>query len=173
MSNFVTIKFVKAYREVVYYSVVVNGGEEDESLFEAFIQKYGITEKGKLNHILSWIREIGQIHGAQSYLFRAENDAEALPPLGVNRDPCYIENDKEISNPLRLYCHILNEHVVVLFGGGVKTAKTVQECANVRMPFYLANKLSKLIDKSIQKGEIDWDDDCRDILYEKEYILFY
>lgn len=173
MSNFVSIKFIKAYREVVYYSVVMNGEENEESLFEAFIKKYEGIEGTKLNHILSWVREIGDVYGAQADLFRWENNAEALPPPGIDRAPCYIENERETSNALRLYCHRLNEHVVVLFGGAVKTANAVQDCANVRMPFTLANKLSKLIDKSILEGEIEWEDDRRDILYEEEYCLYY
>lgn len=173
MPNFVSIKFIEEYREVVYYSVVVNGEEHEQSLFEAFLQKYGNEEKTKLNHILSWIREIGNVHGAQPNFFREENHAEALPPYGIHRNPSYIENDIESANPLRLYCHRLNAHVVVLFGGGVKTANAAQDCANVRMPFILANKLSKLIDKSIQEREIEWDEDGKDISYEEEYKLYY
>lgn len=173
MSNFVSIKRIQKYREVIYYSVVVDGEEDEESLFETFVQKYGNEEKTKLNHILSWIREIGNIHGAQPNFFREENHAVALPPQGMHRDPSYIENDIESANPLRLYCHRLNGHVVVLFGGGVKTADAAQDCANVSMPFILANKLSKLIDKSIQEGEIEWDHDRRDILHDMEYKLYY
>lgn len=173
MPNFVSIKPIEKYREVIYYSVVMDGEEDEESLFEAFMQKYGNEERNKLNHILSWIREIGDKHGAQPNFFREENYAAALPPQGIHRDPSYIENDIESANPLRLYCHRLNTHVVVLFGGGIKTADAVQDCANVRMPFTLANKLSKLIDKSIQEGEIEWDEEGKDILYEEEYRLYY
>jgi len=173
MSNFVSIKFIQEYDKVVYYSVVLNGDENEQSVFEAFVQKYGGIEGDKLNHILSWVREIGDVYGAQAYLFRAENNAEALPPKGVNREPCYIENDTNTANPLRLYCHRLNEHVVILFGGGVKTADAVQDCTNVRIPFILANKLSKVIDESIREGEIELKDDQMDILYDTEYRLYY
>lgn len=173
MSNFASIKFIQEYNKVLYYSVVLNGDEDQQSVFEAFVHTYGGIERDKLNHILSWVREIGDVHGAQSHLFRAENNAEALPPQGVKREPCYIENDIATANPLRLYCHRLNEHIVILFGGGVKTADAVQNCTNVRMPFILANKLSIEIDKSIRAGEIKIEDDQMDILYDTEYRLYY
>ncbi|NQD70183.1 hypothetical protein HP439_05550 [Sphingobacterium shayense] len=173
MSNFATIKFIQKYKKVVYYSVVENGDEDDSSIFELFLQKFGVEERNKLNHVLSWIREIGNKYGAQSHLFRNENNAAALPPRGVTREPSYIENEEEKANPLRLYCHRLNEHVVILFGGGIKTAPKVQNCDNVRMPFILANKLSKMIDENIRSGEIGWTDDYYDIAYEDSFKLYY
>jgi len=173
MSNFASIKYIKSYAKVTYYSVVINGEEEEKSLFELFVDRYTTEEKAKLNHILSWIKEIGDKYGAMDYLFRDENNASALPPSGVDREPTYIEEDINAANPLRLYCHRLNEYVVILFGGGVKTADAVQDCANIRIPFYLANKLTKLIDKNILEKEIEWDDERKDILYDEEYKLYY
>lgn len=173
MSNFASIKYIKSYAKVTYYSIVINGEEEEKSLFELFVDRYTTEEKAKLNHILSWIKDIGEKYGALHYLFREENDASALPPSGLDREPTYMEEDINVANPLRLYCHRLNEYVVILFGGGVKTADVVQDCANVRMAFHLANKLTKLIDKNILDKEIEWDDEGKDILYDEEYKLYY
>lgn len=173
MSNFASIKYIQSYDKVTYYSIVIDGGEEEESLFELFVDQYTEEEKEKLNHILSWIKEIGNKYGALDHLFRDENNASALPPRGIDREPTYIEMDSNTANPLRLYCHRLNAHVVFLFGGGVKTTDVVQHCPNVRMPFHLANKLAKLIDQNIIEKEIEWEDDRKDILYDREYKLYY
>lgn len=173
MSNFASIKFINEFDKVTYYSLVINGEEDEESLFEAFIKKFTPIEIEKLNHILSWLREIGDKYGAQRSLFREENYASALPPSGINKKPTYTEDDVTTGNPLRLYCHRLNDHVVLLFNGGIKTAAAVQDCANVRMPFILANKLSKLVDDRIRDGDIEWEDDLMDIKFEENYKLYY
>ena len=37
MSNFATIKYIQSYAKVTYYSIVINGEEDEESLFELFV----------------------------------------------------------------------------------------------------------------------------------------
>lgn len=173
MSSFVSIKFIKEYERVVFYSVVVNGEEDKESLFELFISQHTVSESAKLNHILAWIRVLGNKYGAKDRYFRHEMAAEGLPPNGIHREPTYIEEDQNVSNNLRLYCHRLSDHVVVLFGGDVKTATKAQDCPLVKHHFNLANTLSRLIDKSFADGDLEWDDDYRDILYDENFKIYY
>lgn len=172
MSNFASIKFIEEYAKVAYYSVVIDGAEDGVSIFENFVAKHTKENKEKLNHILAWIKKIGDMHGAKEYFFRHEMAAEALPPpLGKGRQPTYIEDGQNAVNNLRLYCHRLNDRVVVLFDGDIKTADTPQECPQVKSHFNLANILSKLIDKSFADGTIEWDEDGWDILYDEDFKI--
>lgn len=173
MDNFVCIKFIKEYNKVIYYSVVINGYEDQASLFEGFVDKHSVVNKEKLNHILTWLRVIGNRYGALSHLFRDEKDAAALPPPGTKREPCYIEEDQTASNNLRLYCHRLNEHVVILFDGDIKTADQAQNCPQVAPHFNLANTLALAIDNALRDGDIEWDDDYLDIIYEQNLKIVF
>lgn len=173
MPNFVSIKFISSFRKVTYYSVVLDGDETEQSLFEQFIEDFTLLEKEKLNHILSWIREMGDKYGAQSTNFRDEQKAKAIPPKGTKRRPTYIVDGEEQVNNLRLYCHRLNEQVVFLFNGHIKTAKKAQDCQNVKPCFDLANVLAEKIDNAIRNGEIEWAEDFDDILYEEDYKLYF
>ena len=173
MSSFASIKFIKEYEKVVFYSVVINGEENEESLFETFIKKYTTSEPAKLNHILAWIRLIGNRYGAKASYFRHEMAAEGLPPRGIDREPTYIEEDQNTSNNLRLYCHRLNDCVVILYGGAIKTADKAQDCPQVKGHFNLANILSRLIDQSFADDDIEWSDDYQDILYNEDFKINY
>jgi len=173
MSNFASIKFISEYDKVVYYSVVINGDENEKSIFELFVENFTISEAKKLNHILSWIKEIGSKYGAYPELFRDERHATALPPNGKKRKPSYIEHNASSSNPLRLYCHRLNTQVVILFDGGIKTTAKAQDCPNVRTPFAMANILALKIDEAFKSGEIEWTDELDEILYEEAYKLYF
>lgn len=173
MNNFVCIKFIKEYNKVVYYSTVINGNEDQVSMYERFISKHSILNKEKLIHILTWLKEIGNRYGALPHLFRHEKEAAALPPPGVNREPCYIEEDNTASNNLRLYCHRLNEHVVILFDGNVKTTDQAQDCPQVATHFNFANTLALVIDNALREGDIEWDDDYMDIIYEQNLKIVF
>jgi len=173
MDSFVCIKFIKEYNKVVYYSIVVNGDEDHASIFEGFIDKQSVVNKEKLNHILTWLKEIGNRYGALPHFFRHEKGATALPPPGVNREPCYIEEDHTASNNLRLYCHRLNEHVVILFDGDVKTTDQAQDCPQVATHFNFANTLALAIDNALKEGDIEWDDAYMDIVYEQNLKIVF
>lgn len=169
---------MQRFDKVNYYSVSIN---EDDSLFRQFVVQHTIDNKEKLNHIMAWIKVIGSKTGAHEQYFRNEAetaDTRGLPPVGINRDPVYAETDDEgnqqnTNNNLRLYCMRLNEHVVFLFNGGLKTAETAQQCANVRPHFRLANQLTKLIDKGILDKDIKWNEDCTDISIEEDFCLMW
>ena len=83
---------------------------------------------------------MGKQTGAKENYFRFENAASALLPRFI-----------EFENALRLYCHQLNDHVVFLFNGGIKTALRVQYCNNVKHHFKLTNQLAVAIDRLLKK----------------------
>lgn len=174
MSTFAKISLVASYDKVTYYSVALVDEEADQpSYFEKFVSKHQQHNREKLNHILSWLKEIGNVWGARPHLFRDEREAHALPPRGTHREPTFIEMGEPVANNLRLYCYRLSESVVFLFDGEVKTADAAQDCPNVRPYFRMANKLVQVIDEYFGQGDIEWNDDRTDIVYDEEFLLIF
>ena len=174
MNNFVQIKKVAQYEKVSYYSVTINS--ETTSLFESFLATHTAINREKLYHILDWIEVIGLKHGAKTHLFRSEaygSDTSALPPAGKEREPSYIEEGEIESNSLRLYCFRLNENVVILYSGDLKTADIAQNCPNVKPHFILANRLTKALENSIKEKDINWNKDCTDIIFDSDLEIAY
>lgn len=178
MNRFAKIILVQRFNKVNYYSVSI---DDEDSLFRQFITKHTAIDRVKLNHILEWIKIIGNKTGAYEQYFRNESetaDTRALPPKGKDREPVYIEIDESgieqnIGNDLRLYCMRINEHVVFLFNGDIKTAKKAQDCDNVRHHFRMANKLTALIDRALIEKEIKWNENCTDIIVEDGFCLMW
>lgn len=174
------LKHVDSFRKVSFYSIVINQDEDDieqaTSLFEDFVQRMGSKYPKKLSHILAWLQEIGNKYGATQQYFRNEQfrgEAMGLPPIGIDRQPPYIEDGKNVPNNLRLYCYVLNESVVILFSGGIKTKDKAQDCPNVKPAFMDANRYGLLIDKAIQEGEIRWRRDGKDITFNNDLIIYF
>ncbi|MEN8185961.1 MAG: hypothetical protein ABFR05_02395 [Bacteroidota bacterium] len=156
-----------------YYSVSMD--DNDTSLFEEFINRQQIENKNKLDHILNWLKFIGDKYGAQSHFFRPEAetaDTSALPPKGIDRKPQYTEFGKKKANNLRLYCLRANDSVVFLFSGDIKTSKKAQNCPNVKPHFKLANQLTKSIDNAFKEKEIIWTNDFTQIEFNKDLKLY-
>ncbi|WP_108805513.1 hypothetical protein [Aquimarina sp. Aq107] len=179
MNGIIRLKHINDYAKVSYYSICLDYDDEPiesiDSLFESFIKEQS-NNKEKLNHILSWLAEIGNKYGATTRYFRPEQlqgEALGLPPRQFTKEPVYTEDGAPLPNNLRLYCHMLNENVVILFSGGIKTAKTPQECNNVKHHFKLANKLTNIIDQAIKEKDIIWVDENSDIDYSDDLILYY
>lgn len=177
MNNFAEIIEVQKYRKVTYYSVAIN---DEDALYDQFVEQHTENNKEKLNHILAWLERIGDKIGAYEQYFRNEaetGDASALPPKGKDREPVYVEyseatkNDENTPNNLRLYCFRANESVVFLFNGDVKTKQYPQECDNVRPHFKIANQLSNILDQAILDKDIKWNEDGTDIIVEDDFIL--
>ncbi|WP_264537355.1 hypothetical protein [Flavobacterium sp. N1736] len=164
MNTFAKIKPIAQYNKVSYYSVCID--ESESSLFEEFVAYHTLHNKKKLDHILAWLKQIGNKYGAQSHLFRPEGeiaDASALPPKGKDREPNYTEDGENKANNIRLYCLRANENVVFLFNGDIKTCHYPQDCPNVRKPFKAANQLTKAIDKAFANQDITWNNDFTEI----------
>lgn len=88
MNTFAHIKPIAQYKKVSYYSVCINN--DKISLFENFINVHQINNRTKLDHILNWLKVIGNSYGAQTHRFRPEGetaDTSALPPTGMDRTP--------------------------------------------------------------------------------------
>lgn len=179
MERILRLKHITDYEKVSYYSVVVDQDDltidDASSLFEQFIIQNEGTNKEKLNHILAWLKEIGNKHGAKTQFFRSEQkDGEAvgLPPTKYSLKPTYTEDGAVVPNNLRLYCHRLNEHVVILFSGGTKTQLKAQECPNIKTHFLQANELTNVID-GCMNDEIQWNEDYTDIEYPEDLTIPY
>lgn len=177
MNNFAELVFVEQYRKVTYYSVAIN---DEDALYDQFIEKHTAENSEKLNHMLAWLKKIGDKIGAHESYFRNEaetGDARALPPKGKDREPVYVEyseatkNDENTPNNLRLYCFRANEAVVFLFNGDIKTKQYAQDCDNVRQHFKLANLLSKLLQEAITQKNIRWNKNWTDIIADDDFKL--
>lgn len=172
MNIFAHIKPIARYSKVSYYSLVLN--DNSISLFEEFVAVQTEENKKKLNHILAWIKIIGNKYGAQIHHFRPEAaiaDTSALPPKGIEREPAYIEKGKKANNMLRLYTFRLNENVVFLFSGALKTSRYAQDCPNVSSHFDLANKLTAALQAALEEKEIRWIEDFTQIEFEQDFKL--
>lgn len=76
--------------------------------------------------------------------FRPEQKASALPSPRGSRVGIEIKSD----TTLRLYCVRINEDIVILCSGDIKTKDNAQDCPNVSYHFRLANKISQKIDEA-------------------------
>ncbi len=163
---------------VVYYSVVIGNEDatsEDKSIYEMFLEHHTPVCPEKLNYLISCINFIGDRKGALQQYFRLENDASALPPptnVAKKELVSIINEDIEVSGfDLRLYCLRLNDNVVILFNGGIKTTDYPQDCPNVRRHFNMANTLAKKITEAITDNEIEVSED--DILYDNDFEIIF
>lgn len=173
MNTFAHIKPIARYKKVAYYSVCIN--DTSISLFEEFIKYHDVANRKKLNHVLEWIKIIGDKYGAKNHLFRPEAefaDASALPPKGIEREPFFVEVGKKKANNIRLYCLRANEKVVFLFNGDIKTKQYAQDCPNVKSHFKQANQLTKAIDAAFREKDIQWIENDSLISFENDFKLF-
>ena len=154
MKKFATIKLFKSFRKVSFYTIQID--EEDKTETDKFFDKYlenkAVTDD--LNILVNWIREIGENRGAKSHFFRSENQADALPP------PHNILKKLDFGTncTIRLYCIRLNEKIVILCNGGIKTAQSVQDCPELLPHFRFANNLARQLLKMLSKKEIEFSD---------------
>jgi hypothetical protein len=132
--SFATIEEFARFDMVTYYTV--RGEDAVLSETENFLErmKKELAYTYQLNQLMTWLKIIGNKRGAVLELFRPERLCVALPP---NRR--YLEATID----LRLYCHWVSKNVVILFNGGVKTARNAQDCPNVSHHFYNAQNWTK------------------------------
>jgi hypothetical protein len=177
VNNFAEIVLIQKLRKVTYYSVSINN---EEALYDQFYEKHIVENNKKLHHILTWIEKLGNKIGANKFYFRHEAetaDASALPPLGIDKEPAYIEIDvktgKKVKKPnnLRLYCLRANESVVFLFNGDIKIMPKAQLFPNVKSHFKLANKLTELLNQAFIEKQIKWNEDYTDIIVDEDFRI--
>ena len=141
--------------KVTFYSV--RWADTGDLEVDRFFDRMGrIPEQEHcLQELLQLIIEvIGNTYGAQEAFFnRFENRVTALPPRGDIK-----VSELELSYPgfpLRLYCLVLSEHIVVLFNGGIKDAQSVQGTSGtISTKFHEANEFARRILSAMQEGEI-------------------
>jgi hypothetical protein len=154
VSKFATIEPVELFPKVSYYTIRF---EEEDTLLDQFLDAHeNSPQQEGLDIIRRFLEQMGVQYGALSRYFRPEQQAFALPP------PSSILGTE--SPDLRLYCLRLNNRVVILFGGGVKTASTAQDCPNVGPHFRLANKLTYAIDQAIKDKDLTYDPETDDLI---------
>jgi hypothetical protein len=141
---------------VTFYSVKKEGNQSNET--DLFLEKFfNISEYRpyveELNSLL--IDVIGEDYGAIDEFFnRFEDNVFGLPPKGK----LFFEHvTLSYPNfPLRLYAmRVCNRTVlVVLFGGGLKEVRSVQEDSALLMKFREANLFARKIEDGINSGMI-------------------
>lgn len=174
MNRFVKIIRLSEFRfkRVKYYSVSINSNLERDCEFYRFLERTESDESVSedLNILFEWIEQIGHSYGAKSKFFRNEaliSDTSALPPpRAVMR-----ASNSVVKGRLRLYCFRLNESVVILYNGGIKTTKLAQDCPNVMEHFKLANLLTSRIQRALVEKRIIWNKNYSDINYSSDFQI--
>ncbi|MFD2964588.1 MULTISPECIES: hypothetical protein [Olivibacter] len=59
------------------------------------------------------------------------------------------------------------------FDADIKTTDQAQNCPQVAPHFNLANTLALAIDNALRDGDIEWDDDYLDIIYEQNLKIVF
>jgi len=154
------------FKKVSFYSIRFEQSDVNE--FFDFLNRMEEVEDvtDDLSNLLVWIEEIGEKYGAvKNRFFRNESittDVQALPPSKKQM----VAFELPVEN-LRLYCLVLNEYVVFLFNGGIKTTQEAKDCPNVGPYIKQANNIVVKIDEQIRLGNITWNYDHTDINFIK------
>ena len=153
MKNFVLEIFDDDFALVTYYTVRWDEAEENET--NKFVLRFARSEDFRpfYQQIAALLADMGERKGARKHYFsRHEDAASALPPKGT-----FEVNGIEVrfyENPLRLYCTRLNDNMVVLFNGGLKTARTAQSSEDLALKFRQAQHFARTIWEAVQNRTI-------------------
>ncbi len=125
-----TIEEYREYDNVRIYTVKFDDEKDNET--DRFISRFIHDKKYKndFSTIIYWINKIGTSGVLERY-FRTEGRAVAIP----------VESGKK----LRLYCYRVNENILILGNGGIKTSKKVQKSPDCLPHFELMNHVAKKI----------------------------
>ena len=161
MNTFVLEIWDDESAKVTFHTVRWEDAELSET--DKFIEKYinDPTHKESLQELIQLITEvIGNKYGAkQAFFNRQENKAVALPPKGT-----FAEVKIQSNFPFRLYCYRINENIVILFNGGLKTAQKVENCPDLSMKFIEAQSFVKAIEEGFYEKFIEVDEKKRCIV---------
>ena len=159
MNTFVLEEYQRL-EKVTFYSV--REDESDRVLVDKFIEKYleNAYYRENLLEIVNLMNKIGREIGAESYFFRPEREAKALPPRKYHHGKDAVQY---FDNNLRLFCYVVSECIVVLFDGGIKDAQTAQD-SSLSIQFYQAQRFSKVIRESLRDGEWKVDNSTHTII---------
>jgi hypothetical protein len=126
---------------------------EQKTSFDIFLIENKSLFLDELNTILERLNTIGHKTGAREQFFKI---GEGKPGDGV----CALYDDP--NKKLRLYCIRYGNLLVIVGGGGQKKVKTLQEDKKLKAENYFLRKLSGLIKKRMDDGEINFSDDYMD-----------
>ncbi len=163
MKNFVKLEVFRERAEegeTLLYTVRMSADGEtwnDESETDDFIRFFTEEENDHLEHFgeLMALLEVIALYGAEERYFRPEHGAHALPQAARYGGEILVG----YSNPIRLYCIRWSERIVILLNGGIKTARTAQDCENVRPYFEDAVRISRRIGQLFRDGDLEVVDD--------------
>lgn len=141
VKQFVEIEEFGSYDNLNYYTVRKEDEGESETL--KFIAKFRHDPNWgtHLGEIFRFLKLMGE-RGARRTDFRFEKGCEAFPSRAL------------FGTDLRLYCIRMRDDIVILGGGDVKTAKTVQDCPRCYPHFVFMNKVAKALDEAMKGKEI-------------------
>ena len=142
-----------------FYTVQYDGDDTSET--DKFILHLENSEHDDaLGELLTYILEVlGDIHGAQPCFFnRYEHEVVGLPhkgELAIKDIKYHLPHF-----PLRLYALRVNDHIVILFGGGVKDGPTNQS-SSLHLQWVEACSMAKKIWDELKSDGIKIDEKNR------------
>lgn len=141
MKSIISIELFEEHDRVNFYTLrFPNEDTEVDKFLNQFPE--GCEYDDDIDIIIKWIDQIGK-RGALERYFR---------PEGKQNDQVFAIPIETTS--LRLYVIRLNEQIIVLGNGGIKTTRTYNEDPNLRDCVELLQKVDRYIKTRIQKGQI-------------------
>lgn len=147
---------LQIFNKVRFYSLRKENENDTEA--EKFFSRFSDSEnKSELDLIVALIKSMGNSSGAQERFFRSEREGQAIPS---RKAITFIEPDYDESGfSLRLYCLRINDRIVILGNGGIKTSQTYQDSPDCRPHAELIQRFIKSFDQAVRDGEIILNDD--------------
>lgn len=128
-----------------FYSVTVD--DDEESLFEQFIEKYLPTHRKEIMDIFMRLQAMSEETGIRTDYFKLN---EGKPGDGVS---AFYDLP---SKNLRLYCIMYGTEAIIFGGGGIKpkTVKAYQEVPELDKQAKLMQRISNLITLNIKSKDV-------------------
>lgn len=153
MNSFILEIFDDEFPFVTYYTVRWENSEtQNIKETDKFVTRFSTHDEYKEDYdeIAALLELMGNEECALPIFFtRHEDEANALPPSFVNGLSL-----KYGDNCLRLYCTRINDHIVVLFNGGIKTSRTAEDSPDLVSKFREARYFARKIWNEINNGMI-------------------
>ncbi len=130
------------------YSVLLDG--DDLTLFDHFVEEYGISHKAAIKDLIARLQVIGSMTGAREQFFK---HFEGRPGDGV----CALCDSD--NRELRLFCVRYGNVAIILGGGGVKDVRAWQDDPKLSKEAHRMIEVSDEILAKLQSGAIWWSAD--------------
>jgi hypothetical protein len=144
-----TIEELTGNEATIYFVYI---GEEDQTLFDQFVESHTKDFRAEVKSILDRLEETGKNRGARDIFFKLN---EGKPGDGV----CALYDDPD--HKLRLYCIRYGKCAVLLGGGGLKPPgiKTWQQDKQLEQQAQLMIDISRDITQRLASGDLKWSSD--------------